>query len=606
MASKQTLSISELLVAMALKAPKKESLKEAIDTLEQLKVELPTTSIGHILEENAIRYKDRPAIFFEDVQLTHFEFNALCNQYANFFWELGIRKGTVVVVFLENRLATLMLIAALAKLGAVASLINANQRGPVLKHSIKTDHDKYFVIGESKIEAFEEIREALSLPSDIVLLGLQNKGEEGIPKEYLPLATLIQTASKNNPKATQAVNLEDRFANVFTSGTTGMPKASIQTHLKWYVCYLWYGRVCLDLNEEDVMYVTIPFFHTNAMIVAWPSAASGGAALAIRRKLSISNFWKEVKKYGVTSFIYIGEICRYLMNKPATVYDQNNPITKIVGNGLRPDIWKAFKNRFQIQEVYELYGASDGIVSFTNALNIDCTVGLCRSVYAIVKYDLEREEPYRNTDGFMERVKVGEAGLLIGEILETTHYPGYVNKEKNKEKILENVFAKGDTWFNTGDLIRDLGYCHAQFADRLGDTFRWKGENVSTAELEAIINNLPNVAHSAVYGVGLPFTDGKVGMVSIKSSIPTAQFDLVQFSQQMQEQLPSYAIPAFIRFVDNFNKTATHKIQKATLKREGIEGYTDTAIYVRLPKTTNYQPLTISIYSEIQKGAIAF
>ena len=606
MAETKTLSILNLLLAMAVKSPRRAAITTHAEAMAQLS-NTDNYSIGSVLEQNAIRYKDNTAILYEEEKYTHFEYNALVNRYANCFYQHGVRKGTVAVVFLENRLETLLLISALAKIGAVASMINSNQKGAVLKHSIETDQGDYFIIGEERIEDFEAIRPTLKGLTKATFFGLRNRGEMTMPNDYLPLAELIKSASTANLAITKTITLGDRFANVFTSGTTGMPKASIQTHRKWYVCYLWYGKINMNIQSDDVFYVPIPFFHTNAMIVAWPSAASGGAALAIRRKLSISNFWKDVNKFNVSAFIYIGEICRYLMNKPAAETDTQHRIQKIVGNGLRPDIWKAFKKRFNIPEVYELYGASDGIVSYTNAFNLDCTVGLCRSEYAIVKYDVDNEEPYRNTQGFMEKVKAGEAGLLLGQINEITPFPGYVNKEKNEAKIYRNVLVEGDEWFNTGDMIRDLGFDHAQFVDRLGDTFRWKGENVSTAELEAILNKFPAVNHSAVYGVSLPKIDGKAGMATINSPFSINEFDFQDFTKKIKTALPSYAVPIFIRFVTDFEKTATHKIKKSVLKKEGFSpNSANTSIYVLLPKAAIYTKMTTEIAQKIERGAISF
>ena len=600
------LSIIDLMLGMVAKLPRLEQIKAAAATFEGLTNEMPL-SIGHVLEENAIKYKDLPAILYEDLSYTHFEFNSLVNRYAHCLANYGIKKGTVAVVFLENRLETLLLISALAKLGAVASLINANQKGAVLKHSVETDQGDYFIIGEERIADFEAIRPELKDLKKATFFSLKNHGETTIPKDYIPLDQLIQNASTENLAVTKTITLEDRFANVFTSGTTGMPKASIQTHRKWYICYLWYGQINMGIQSDDVFYVSIPFFHTNALIVAWPSAASGGAALAIRRKLSISNFWKDVAKFNVSAFIYIGEICRYLMNKPPSLTDTQHRIKKIVGNGLRPDIWHAFKQRFAIPEVYELYGASDGIVSYTNVFNLNCTVGMCRSVYAIVKYDTENELPYRNKDGFMEKVAIGEAGLLLGEITELTPFPGYVNKNKNAEKIFKDVFQKGDEWYNTGDLIRNIGFDHAQFVDRLGDTFRWKGENVSTAELEAILNNFPVINHSAVYGVALPKIDGKAGMATISSPHLPKDFDFKSFTKQIKLALPTYAVPIFIRFVDNFEKTATHKIKKAVLKKEGFcPNKQEDKVFILLPKADKYILLTSKLRQDIEEGLIQF
>lgn len=604
--TKNTLSIIDLLLGLAVKTPRLEAVTNSVNELLELQDDAPI-SIGHILEKNALIYTNKTAILYEDLTYTHFEFNGLVNRYAHVFAAYGIKKGTVAIVLLENRLETLVLISALAKLGAVASLINANQKGAVLKHSIETDQGDFFIIGEERIADFEAIRPELNTLEKATFFGLKNHGEELIPSDYLRLTELIQKASTENLPITQTITLGDRFANVFTSGTTGMPKASIQTHKKWYLCYHWYGQVNMGINSEDVFYVPIPFFHTNAMIVAWPSAASGGAALAIRRKLSISNFWKDVAKFNVSAFIYIGEICRYLMNKPPAATDTMHRIQKVVGNGLRPDIWKAFKKRFNIPAVYELYGASDGIVSYTNVFNLNCTVGLCRSEYAIVQYDVDNDMPYRNEQGFMEKVATGDAGLLLGQITETAPFPGYVNKAQNEEKIFRNVLAAGDQWFNTGDLIRDLGFHHAQFVDRLGDTFRWKGENVSTAELEAILNQFPQVAHSAVYGVSFPKIDGKAGMATINNAVPLDKFNFQQFTSNIKKALPSYAVPIFLRFVTNFEKTATHKIKKSVLKKEGIYPKNERdVIYVLLPKAATYTKMTSEILTAIKQGNISF
>ncbi|MEM7373124.1 MAG: long-chain-acyl-CoA synthetase [Bacteroidota bacterium] len=596
-------TLFNLLMGMLAHLPRLEQLQTDYSRLQQLSDDMPI-SIGKILEDNARQYADRPAIFFEDLSYTHAEFNALVNQYAHTFADHGIAKGSVVVVFLENRLETVLLISALAKLGAVASLINANQRAAVLLHSIKADQGQHFVIGEDRIDAFEDIRPDLNLSETDILFWMINRGDQELPKDYLPLADLVQKAPSENLACTQNICLGDRFANIFTSGTTGMPKASKQTHRKWYACYLWYGKLNMNLNAHDVLYVALPFFHTNAMIVAWPSAAAGGAAMVIRRKLSISNFWKDVKRYDVSAFIYIGEVCRYLMNKPESPSDAQHRIRAIIGNGLRPDIWKAFKQRFHIQQVNELYGASDGTVAFTNFFNLDCTVGVSMADYAIVRYDVDNEEVQRNSDGFMERVEIGQAGLLLGHLTEQTHVPGYVNPAKNKERILHDVFEAGDRWFNMGDLVRDIGCGHVQFADRLGDTFRWKGENVSTAEVEAIINQLPEVSHSAVYGVSLPHIDGRAGMTSIMSPQAVEEFDLGRFARILRDQLPSYAVPMFLRFVQEFDKTATHKIKKSVLKQEGIEHM--DPIFVLLPGGEAYEALSPSTRQDIQQGRIRF
>lgn len=559
-------------------------------------------SIGTILERNAEKYPEKPAILFEDERYTHREYNEWINRYAHYFIELGMKRGDVAVVILENRPEILIVIGALAKIGAVASLINTNQRGRVLLHSVTLDPGKIIIVGEEMLEAFEEIRGELNLQED-KLYFLRDRDGRPAPGGYLDLAELVKNFPSSNPATTGEVMLKDRFANVFTSGTTGMPKASIQTHRRWFACMYVFGGLDMNLKSNDVMYVSIPFFHTNALIVAWPPAARGGAALAIRRRFSVSNFWKDIHKFNATAFIYIGEICRWLMNQPPSPDDRRNRVKQIVGNGLRPDIWKAFKKRFGISKVFELYGAADGTAGFTNMLNIDCTVGWSPSVYAMVRYDPENDAPLRDENGFMQKVELGESGLLIIEITDTAPFDGYTDKSANEKKIFRDVFEKGDAWYNSGDLLRDIGYRHAQFVDRLGDTFRWKGENVSTTEVEEVINSFPYVSGSTVYGASVPGTDGRAGMAAIISDTGPGNFDSRGMAAAMRDALPSYAVPIFLRFLTEFDTTATHKVKKSQLKSEGMDpSRVNGPLYVLLPDAPEYVPLTQEIYDEIVSG----
>ncbi len=563
-------------------------------------------SIGKILEENAEKYPDRPAIFFEDRMLTHRAFNQKINQYANFFTQEGVQRGDVVVVFLDNRLELVVIIAALAKIGAVASLINAHQKDAVLLHSINVDPGKVIIVGEELLDAFEAIKNQLDL-SDIRLYGIIDKKITSFPDNYTELEAATQTSSKENPAITQDIRAGERYANVFTSGTTGMPKASIQIHKKWLSAFYWFGKINMNLNSNDVMYISIPFFHTNALLVAWSSACAGGAAIAMRRKFSVSNFWKDIIKYNATSFIYIGELCRYLLSAPPSELDQKHKVRKILGNGLRPEIWRAFKKRFNIPGIIEFYGAADGNSSFANTLNLDCTLGWCPTNYAIVKYNLEEDEPYRNSQGFMERVPKGGTGLLITEISKTLPFAGYTNKKENDKKVFRDVFQKGDQWFNSGDLLRDIGFKHAQFVDRLGDTYRWKGENISTAEVEGVLGDYPGIREVIVYGVKIPHSDGRAGMIAFIPKDKTATFDFEALHSFLKDKLPSYAIPLVIRVSEDFDRTATHKIKKFRFKKEGLDkSIIKDSLYVKLPKTNTYQLISNEIHEKILAGHYPF
>jgi acyl-CoA synthetase (AMP-forming)/AMP-acid ligase II len=369
----------------------------------------------------------------------------------------------------------------------------------------------------------------------------------------------------------------------------------------------WFGKIVMNLKPTDVHYCPLPFCHTNGLNVAWGSAAGCGTALAMRRRFSASQFWADTRKFKANSFIYVGEVCRYLMNQPARPDDRDNPIEAMVGNGLRPDIWMAFKKRFGISKVYELYGAAEAPLIFSNLLNLDCTVGMCLTPFAIVEYDTDADEPVRDEDGFMKKVATGEAGLLVAEISERMPFVGYTEKEETERKIFRDVFDKGDAWFNCGDLVFNQGYKHIQFVDRLGDTFRWKGENVSTSEVEQVVNSLDQVDQSTAYGVLIPGTDGRAGMLAIIPSTGLEVFDLKTLADTVRKALPSYAVPKFVRFKEEFETTGTHKIKKKVLRDEGFDPHVvDDPLYVLLSEGDEYQPLTKELYKEIVEGRHRF
>lgn len=581
----QVIGIKDLVPAIAGRTSRLPALvKDGLSTLFMRDHHI--NNIAMVLERNALRYGNRPAIKFEDKILTHTAFNDKVNQYARCLKNHGVKHGDVAIVFLENRLETLLITAAMAKLGAVASLINSNQRSKVLLHSINLRNDGIFIIGIEMIQAFEEIRNEITAKHRHLLFVVTDTDKETLPESYLDLNSLSSYESARNLPSARQLRAGTPFAYIFTSGTTGMPKASIQTHRRFLTCINWFGRINMGLNERDVIYITIPFFHSNALLVGWSCAAANGAAMAIRRKFSTTHFWDDSRKFGATAFVYIGDICRYLYNAPPSEGDKRHSIKKIVGNGLRPDIWQPFKERFDIEEVFEFYASSEGNLSFTNTLNINSTVGWCVSKYAIVVYDPEEELPIRGRDGLMQKVGKGEVGLMLSQINDRFPFPGYVNEEDNKKKIFRDVFEKGDMWFNTGDLMRDIGFWHTQFVDRVGDTFRWKGENVATAEVEAIVNALDNVATSAVYGVQIPGCDGRAGMAAIQLLDASKHFDGDKVFNALAAELPSYAVPVFVRIVSSFETTATFKIKKSVLKQEAWE--VEDPVYIRYHGSNGY------------------
>jgi citronellyl-CoA synthetase len=426
-------------------------------------------------------------------------------------------------------------------------------------------------------------------------------------KDIIDITAELETKSVENPSSTPSVRLKDPVAFVYTSGTTGgMPKAAVILNKRAMSAMFWFGKFVMPVKSTDTIYIPLPFFHTNAITVGWPPALYNGAAVALRRKFSASKFLDDVRQFQATHFIYVGEVCRYLMAQPEKEDDAKTTLKYICGNGLRPDIWMPFKKRFGIKKIYEFYGAAEGVGVFTNFLNIDYSVGTSVTPFALVAYDTENDTPIRDEQGFMKKVGKGQTGLLIMEISEKTPFAGYSDKKKTEEKIFRNVFRKGDMWFNTGDMLRNMGFRHAQFVDRLGDTFRWKGENVATMEVEKAIDAFPGVQQTAVYGITMPGADGKAGMAAIIQDQKNP-VDLAKLVVHLKGSLPKYAIPIFIRFVHDFEWTATHKIKKINLKNQGYDPeIIQESLYVLLPGQESYIPLTKGIYQEIKRGAYKF
>ncbi|MGW8322130.1 MAG: AMP-binding protein, partial [Thermodesulfobacteriota bacterium] len=483
---RKLLTFGELLPGIAFLLRKLPRVLTALARMGTLSLDT-RLSLGTFLERNAKDHPDARAILFEDQCYTHREFNETVNRYANRLLSLGVKKGDPIIAFLENRPEILFLIGAVSKIGAIVSLINPHQRGPVLLHSMNVTPSRLLIIGEELVDAFEEIKEKLGLGSDVGVYFLPDGGLKPAPEGYGDWQLDTRDVDSSNPPTTGGIKLRDPFAYLFTSGTTGMPKAAITLHHRWVVPLYWFGKAMLGLGVQDTIYIPLPFYHGTAMYVAWPSAAAGGAAVALRRRFSASNFWKDVRKFDATAFVYIGELCRYLLQQPESPQDRENSIQKIVGNGLRPDIWKDLKKRFDISEIYEFYGSSEGNLAFANLLNLDQTVGICPLPHTIVKYDVDAGEPIRGENGFLQKVRRGESGLLLGRISKRAPFFGYTDKKATEKKIIQNAFRDGDAWYDTGDLLRNIGFGHAQFVDRLGDTFRWKGENVSTSEVESVV-----------------------------------------------------------------------------------------------------------------------
>ena len=569
------------------------------------------TGLGIAFEKAVKRNPQGIALLFEDQSYSYRALNEWANQIAHYYLSLGAKKGDVIAVMVENRPELIATIVALAKIGVTIALVNTSQVGKVLAHSINLVNPIAVIAGEEVRAAIDEIRQDLNVAQDRFhwFADQETRKHAGTaPKDYVNLAQQIDQFPKFNPSTTRTVTGKDGLFYIYTSGTTGLPKAVIFTHSRWTLAYGTYGHI-LNLGKDDVMYVTLPLYHATGVVVCWCGVIAGSATLAVRRKYSTSAFWKDVQKFNASAIGYVGELCRYLIDAPTTELDRAHRVTKMIGNGMRPNIWGKFKERFGVQEVLELYASSEGNVGFSNIFNFDNTVGFSPTPYAIVEFDKEKNELVRDKKGHCKKVKTGEVGLLIGKITSRSPFDGYTDPEKNKSVILKDVFTKGDSYFNTGDLVRDIGFRHAQFVDRLGDTFRWKGENVSTTEVENMVCEYHKIAEAVVYGVEIPNTNGRAGMAAITlvDGEELNEADLSAMVNVFKKCLPSYAIPVFLRVQAKVETTGTFKYQKNKLKEDAFNpAKTSERLLVLLPGTTAYCDVNAEIFNNIQNYQYRF
>ena len=566
-----------------------------------------TCGLGWTFEQATLRNPEGLAILQDNVLLTYTQVNQWANRIAHYLSAQGIGKGDVVAVFIENRPELLVTILALAKLGAVSALLNTSQTRDTLIHSINLVAPVAIVLGEELQPAFAAIREQVSIPAQRTwfIADRDTYSHPGIaPEGYINLISASADASGDNPPSSGEVFFNDPCFYIYTSGTTGLPKAGVFKHGRWMRSSASFGMIALNMTPDDVVYCTLPLYHATGLCVCWGSAINGASGFAIRRKFSASQFWPDVRRYNATTLGYVGELCRYLVDQPPSADDSRHAVRKMIGNGLRPGAWAEFKTRFAVEHICELYAASDGNIGFSNVLNFDNTIGFSLMAWELVAYDYDSGQPLRSADGFMRKVGKGEQGLLLARIDEKAPLDGYTDPEKTAKVVLHDVFSKGDRFFNTGDLLRNIGFGHAQFVDRLGDTYRWKGENVSTTEVENLLLQHPHISEAVAYGVEVRNTNGRAGMAAITPAESLATLDFTELLAFARQRMPAYAVPLFLRVKVKMETTGTFKYQKTRLKNEGFDPAQtgDDPIYAWLPGTQTYVQVTDQVLTDIHQG----
>lgn len=562
------------------------------------------------VEQAAAANPNGKAVIYQDRSITYQQLDEWANRIANFLLSKGIKENDVISVFIENRPELLAVTTAVSKIGAISALVNTSQKGKVLVHSINLVKPKLLIIGEEGWEAVNEIRSELGVADNEYLYLADNdtrtERAPSVPEGCVDLSELVSKATKKAPPIPN-ITINDYMLYIYTSGTTGLPKAAKISILRWVGSFGGIGYAGMRLGHDDVFYSTLPLYHATGIVVCWSSVLAGQCAFAIRRKFSAREFWNDCIKYNVTAIGYVGELCRYLVNQPESSLDKRHKVKIMIGNGLRPDVWGQFKNRFNIERIMEFYSASESNVGMINLLNFDGSVGFQMGRSILVEYDKDTEEPIRGPNGLAIKAKKGGKGLLLGRITDKNPFDGYTEKTKTESKIVRDALKKGDAWFNTGDVMRDIGFLHLQFVDRLGDTYRWKGENVSTTEVENIMTDCKHITESVAYGVEIPETNGRAGMASICLDIPHEEFDFKKLYEELANQMPAYAVPIFLRIREQMETTGTFKHKKSDLKDEAykLDKVTDP-VYVLLPGASEFVRLTPEIQQGIDGGQYRF
>lgn len=570
-------------------------------------------SFANRMERTTARFPNHTAVIFEGKTLTWSELNAHANRYAAALRARGLVRGDAVSIIMENRIEFLTSLIALNKLGVIAALINTNLTGRALIHCIKITDSRMCIFGEERLDEVNQVRNEEDLAGIERWLFVPDSAQEPCPDWSIDLEEDATGEDSSNPPETGQNTLAETALYIYTSGTTGLPKASVISNRRYLIAAALSYKGGLKCKEHDRIYLCLPLYHGTGLFLGVGASFATGASMFIRRKFSGSNFLSEVREHNATCFIYIGELCRYLLNITEQANDYNNPLISMMGNGLRPDVWHEFKARYGVQRIAEFYGSSEGNIGFVNMLNKDCTVGTTSIPMALVEYDVDADEIVRDKNGHCIRVTKEQPGLLLGEITKNTAFEGYTSKEDTEKKTLRDVFKKGDAWFNTGDLMKtvdvgfSLGMPHYQFVDRVGDTFRWKSENVSTNEVGEIINGHEQVDFCNVYGVEIPKADGKAGMATLVLADGVKELDVASFSAYINQHLPAYARPVFVRIQPEMDTTGTFKMLKGDLRKEGYDlDQIDDPVYVLKPRSDTYELLDTVFAATLRAGEAGY
>jgi fatty-acyl-CoA synthase len=571
----------------------------ALELTARLDVD-PTRTLPVVIDELAGRFGDAPALISDRETLSFRELAERSRRYARWARAEGVGKRDVVALLMPNRPEYMAVWLGLTRIGAVVALINTNLRGPSLAHCLAVANASLIVV-DATLEA--ALSKALSPPAEAP--PIWTHGGEGRARRI----DLAIASADGGPLDPLPVTLDDRALLIYTSGTTGLPKAANVSHRRLMSWSYWFAGLT-DATPADRLYNCLPMHHSVGGIVATGSVLVAGGAAVIVERFSASEFWNDISRFNCTMVQYIGELCRYLQAAPPHAKERAHSLRLACGNGLSGDVWPAFQTRFAIPRILEFYAATEGTFSLFNVEGRPGAIGRIppflahRFPVTLVRYDAERGAPARGAGGFCIATERGEAGEAIGRVNATGggRFEGYTDPAESEKKVLRDVFAPGDAWVRTGDLMRQDEQGFFYFVDRLGDTFRWKGENIATTEVAQAIGTLPGVRAVSVFGVNVPGAAGRAGMAVL---VVGDGFDLAGLRAQLSRCLPSYARPLFLRIAPALETTETFKTRKQRLIEEGFDpGRVADPLYFDDRRTGAFERLDAVAFAAISTGDI--
>jgi fatty-acyl-CoA synthase len=567
----------------------------------------PHLTLPTVIDRHAEQAGDALALIGDGVQMSYRALAASADRFAAWKLAQGMSKGETVALLMLNQPELLAIWLGITKVGCTVALINTNLSGQALAHCIDIVQPRHVIADARLLQTLLGARAYLKADAKIWQHGGGGgdfpRIEESIAETASPPAGALES---------RRPHLDDTALYIYTSGTTGLPKAAKVSHRRVLLWSYWLAGM-MDTQPTDRMYDCLPMYHSIGGVAAPGAVLVAGGSVVIRERFSVRNFWKDIVTWDCTLFQYIGELCRYLVNGVSDPCETRHRLRMCCGNGMRPDVWEEFRRRFRIPRILEFYAATEGNISLYNVEGVPAAIGRVplflahRFPLRLVKIDPYTGQPLRDERGRCIACGVNEVGEALGRIARNASEPGnrfegYTSRDESQKKILHDVVEQGDAWFRSGDLMRKDANGFYYFVDRLGDTFRWKGENVATTEVAQTIAAFPGIREVTVYGVEIPGHEGRAGMAAV---VADDAIELAALREFLFRQLPTYARPMFLRIMDTIEVTSTFKHKKADLARQGYDpSSVPDQMFFDHPERGSFVPLDVELFDRIQTRAL--